>query len=297
MYMKKYLWLSLIIVVLSFGSFGCFKKGENFFARNGNHSRISSEACPFFPSFQPRYVDNPGIENLKGIFRQKGFEEGEIFWMAKIATEDYGPDVWPILYVGGHYIYGPFDGNTYSNCPLYSLKRFFRQLGILGIVAPDLWYKWSDRQLRNIGVDELGFPQEERSQHAMLKQYQITMFVKHLAPKAMSHLKHGCARGVAVKERQNSVQKLGVINDLIKIIEAGQREGVERAISMARERGFVNIERLSDHRFSLDALRNEIDTLQQTIADYDQRGYFIGGSYGLIAYTRDIESDYLTRNR
>ncbi|MDR1474816.1 MAG: hypothetical protein LBS38_03955 [Endomicrobium sp.] len=299
--MKKYLWLSLITIVLSFGSFGCSKDGKGFFAKNGDYSRISGGVCPFFPSFQPRYVDNPEIENLKRIFRQKGFEEREIFWMAKIATEDYGQEVWPILYVGGHFIYGPFDGNTYSNCPLYSLKRFLRHLGLLGIVDQDLWYRWSDRQLRDIGVDELGFHQRERSQHVVLLQNQITMLVKHLTPEAIPHLKHGCAREIAVRERQNTMQSLGIFHDLTEILEAEQRDRVEIAINMAIERGFKNIERLRNHRFNLDALRNEINRLQHRIDDYDQRGYFLEGSYGLVLYSKDIERvhnhlEFLRRN-
>jgi hypothetical protein len=288
--MKKSLCLSLITIVLSFGIFGCSNNGKDFFVRNGEHTGTFREAYPFFPSFQPRYVNNPEIDSLKIAFRQQGFEEGEISWMAKIATEDYGPNVWPILYVGGHFIYGPFDGNTYSNCPLYALKRFLRHLGILGIVDKDLWYRWSDKQLRNIGVDELGFPEMERSQHVGLSPHQITMLVRHLEPNAIPHLKHGCARGIAVKEKQNIMGKLSIINDLIKILEAVQRQGADIAINMAIERKFVDVERLRNHTFSLDALRGEVDALQREVADYEQRGYFLGENCGIMAYNnRSIE--------
>jgi hypothetical protein len=298
--MKKYLWLSLITIVLSFGDFGCSKKEKGFFARNGDYSRISngdysrisSGECPFFPSFQPKYkyINNSEIENLKEIFRQKGFEEGEIHWMAKIATEDYGLEVWPILYVGHHFIYGPFDGNTYCNCALYSVKRFLRHLGILGIIDQNLWYKWSDRQLRDIGVNELKFSESSRDQYTELSTDQITALVEHLVPGALPYLKQGSARKIAVKERERIIQDLRIINDLIEILETERKEGVEGAINMAQERKFTRIERLNNHRFNLDGLRNEISELQRRIDDYNQCGYFLGGTCGVSGYSRNIEN-------
>jgi hypothetical protein len=85
------------------------------------------------------------------------------------------------------------------------------------------------------------------------------------------------------------MQDLGVINDLIEILETQQGKGIDSAINLAKERGFVNIERLKNNRFNLDALRDEINTLQHRIDCYDQRGYFPGGTYGLVVDARDIE--------
>jgi hypothetical protein len=70
-----------------------------------------------------------------------------------IATEYFGEEIGYIVCEGNHFYYkdsaGDHDGQSgAANCGLYALKRLLFVLGRKDIVAENLWYEYTDSQLR-----------------------------------------------------------------------------------------------------------------------------------------------------
>ncbi|GHT56788.1 hypothetical protein AGMMS50233_09390 [Endomicrobiia bacterium] len=92
--------------------------------------------------------------------KAKGADNAEIRQVLKIEKEDFGEDIGHIVYENNHYYYeGHDNGWTHCNCGLYAVKRLLFVLGKHDIVDKDLWYRYTDSQLREMLLE---IPERER---------------------------------------------------------------------------------------------------------------------------------------
>jgi hypothetical protein len=98
-----------------------------------------------------------GLSEVEKYLQSKGCAEYEIFEMMKIEKEDFDGPIEHVMYRNNHFYYKHHDnGQTYCNCGLYAVKRLLCALGKKGIVAKDLWYKYTDAELRDMIVEISG---------------------------------------------------------------------------------------------------------------------------------------------
>jgi hypothetical protein len=123
-----------------------------------------------------------GLDRLspEGNFKEKlQLEDCEIQQRSKIERENFSHPIYPIVFTGGHYYYDDHDfGHTYQNCGLYAIRRLLFHLGLLSIVNADLWDRYTDRGLRNIIVDTLGFNEQYRDQNVGLLEEHVTALMR-----------------------------------------------------------------------------------------------------------------------
>ncbi|GHT55289.1 hypothetical protein AGMMS50233_04980 [Endomicrobiia bacterium] len=95
---------------------------------------------------------------VEEYLKAKGADDAEIRQMLKIEKENFGEGIGHIVYdENNHYYYEGHDtGWTHCNSGLYAVKRLLFVLGKHGIVDKDLWYRYTDSQLRqtDIALDE-----------------------------------------------------------------------------------------------------------------------------------------------
>ncbi|GHT47514.1 hypothetical protein AGMMS49936_08390 [Endomicrobiia bacterium] len=73
--------------------------------------------------------------------------------MLKIEKEDFGENIERIVYENNHYYYrGHDNGWTRKNCGLYAMKRMLFVLGKHNEIDKNLWYKYTDSELREMDV-------------------------------------------------------------------------------------------------------------------------------------------------
>jgi hypothetical protein len=103
----------------------------------------------------------------------KGCAEYEISEMMKIEKEDFEGPIEHVIYHNYHFHYKHHDkGQTYANCGLYAVKRLLFALGKKGIVAKDLWYKYTDVELRDMIVKISG-DESDRNQGKVLDVWDV----------------------------------------------------------------------------------------------------------------------------
>ncbi|GHT48630.1 hypothetical protein AGMMS49936_11240 [Endomicrobiia bacterium] len=77
--------------------------------------------------------------------------------MLKIEKEDFGENIERIVYENNHYYYrGHDNGWTRKNCGLYAMKRMLFVLGKHNEIDKNLWYKYTDSQLREMLLETPG---------------------------------------------------------------------------------------------------------------------------------------------
>ncbi|GHT52681.1 hypothetical protein AGMMS49990_09330 [Endomicrobiia bacterium] len=98
-----------------------------------------------------RVDENTPKSKVEEYLKAKGADDAEIRQMLKIEKEDFGEDIGHIVYENNHYYYeGHDNGWTHCNCGLYAMKRLLFVLGKHDIVDKDLWYRYTDSQLREM---------------------------------------------------------------------------------------------------------------------------------------------------
>jgi hypothetical protein len=174
--MKKYiLFLSLALLLLS-----CESARELVNERSVLDELEAS-------SYEPK-------TDFEKSLQSRGFELDEIRAMSAIAKESYPGSPRSIIFDGGHFCYDGYDRNsTHANCGLYSAKKLMHHLGQLGIVSADLWFQYSDRELRDIVVDEITHDERERNQSFCLQEESVAGLLVFLGvpPEYISIIRRG----------------------------------------------------------------------------------------------------------
>jgi hypothetical protein len=126
---------------------------------NGNKGRDNGNSDDNPNGGNGQNQDNPAEDGDKGD-QAKVASEDEIKATMKIATEDFGSDVTDINHIGHivyddiHYYYRDHNNRSHNgqsgsgNCGLYAMKRLLFVLGKYKLVEEDLWYKYTDVELR-----------------------------------------------------------------------------------------------------------------------------------------------------
>ncbi|GHT39001.1 hypothetical protein AGMMS49593_09320 [Endomicrobiia bacterium] len=110
----------------------------------------SCKGCPEF--FERIDVDISKSEVGKYL-KARGAGNAEIREMLKIEKEDFGENIERIVYENNHYYYrGHDNGWTRKNCGLYAMKRMLFVLGKHDEIDKNLWYKYTDSELREMDV-------------------------------------------------------------------------------------------------------------------------------------------------
>ncbi|GHT56281.1 hypothetical protein AGMMS50233_07750 [Endomicrobiia bacterium] len=110
----------------------------------------------------------------------KGADNAEIREMSKIEKEDFGEGIDHIVCENNHYYYKDHDnGWTHCNCGLYAVKRLLFVLGKHDIVDKDLWYKYTDSQLREMLL-EIPEREKETNQNVTIRSNTLKTLMEDL---------------------------------------------------------------------------------------------------------------------
>jgi hypothetical protein len=143
---------AFVLLVSSFTLSSCKDCGKNDATDNATSD----------PSDPNNQITEDGYKNASGHalteagkhLAGKGATAKEIMEMMKIEKECFGENGY-IVFNGHHYWYedsmGPHEGQSGdANCGLYAIKRLLFVLGRKGIVDKNLWYKYTDDDLREM---------------------------------------------------------------------------------------------------------------------------------------------------
>jgi hypothetical protein len=97
---------------------------------------------------------NYELSEVGKYLQSKGCDRYEISEMMKIEKEDFEGTVEHVIWNNNHHFYYKHhdNGQTYANCGLYAVKRLLCALGRNNIVDKDLWYRYTDAELRDMIV-------------------------------------------------------------------------------------------------------------------------------------------------
>jgi hypothetical protein len=110
----------------------------------------------------------------------RGCDENEIIQMMKIETENFEGRIDHVCWWSNHfYYYGHDNGQTHANCGLYAVKRLLFVLGKHKIVNEDLWYRYTDAELRDILVT-ISKDETDRNQNNIISAYRLVVLMNRL---------------------------------------------------------------------------------------------------------------------
>jgi hypothetical protein len=201
-------------------------------------------------NYNPELEVDRNSEVVQYLIQKGDCSKVEILLMSKVEKEVYPNQIKSIIFTGNHYYYDGFDnGQTEQNCGLYAAKRLLRHLGQNGIVDKDLWYRYSDVELREMVVSIAG--NEYRSQAKPLYELTVRQLLIQLGcPNEYIKIQRsGCFWQDMAKERirngRNSLQFLRDIlefhQDMIPRIDSGyydeiaNREGVKEQYLLLKD--------------------------------------------------------------
>jgi hypothetical protein len=105
-------------------------------------------------SYDDSTLDDSDLTEVGVYLKHKGASDTEIRAMMNIEKEDFGDYIGYILLRDNHYLYsddnGYHDGlQTTGSCALYAMKRLLFVLGRYGEAPKTLWYRYTDKELRD----------------------------------------------------------------------------------------------------------------------------------------------------
>jgi flagellar basal body-associated protein FliL len=109
----------------------------------------NSESAPAFDA-----LDELALSEVAQHIRARGAGNAEIKATVNIGRGGFGEGIGSIVRKNGHFTYRnangtPYEGQTHYNCGLYAMKRFLFVLGRHGLVDKNLWYEYTDQELRD----------------------------------------------------------------------------------------------------------------------------------------------------
>jgi hypothetical protein len=103
------------------------------------------------------------LSKVGKYLKNKGCDDLEIKAMMDIEKEDFGENIDRVMHKGIHFWYENHDkGGTHMNCGLYAMKRLLFVLGKHGLVKEDLWYRYTDVELRDMLVNISGYEKDRK---------------------------------------------------------------------------------------------------------------------------------------
>jgi hypothetical protein len=109
------------------------------------------------------------LSKVGKYLKNKGCDDLEIKAMMDIEKEDFGENINRVMRVGYHFWYeNHCSGRTHLNCGLYAMKRLLFVLGKHGVVDENLWYKYTDDELRDMIANISGY-EKNRNQSKFIE--------------------------------------------------------------------------------------------------------------------------------
>jgi hypothetical protein len=141
---------AVILLISSFTFNSCKDCGKNNHFTDTDKDKTIADGNESVP-----FIDDIALAEVEKHLRAHGASDEEIKATKHIATEHFGDNIGRIMWDNGHYWYGDDMGNHDGqpvddgiNCGLYALKRLLFVLGRHNIVDKNLWYQYTDMELR-----------------------------------------------------------------------------------------------------------------------------------------------------